>query len=206
MFIDLLRPLPAGSELDMILHLTQRGFDPSKQSGVALAFPDVIPVGASQRSGTLTVRVSPAFQALGPQPMPESELKGPILPSIRGGRNTWRYSYIGSAPTGKLQLRLGSPRLKIVSDTRVYRVEGRAETTTRLQLRPDVSGLRNLTLVTWVPMTDSCSAKPFPGITPLLPCIVSRSPRSPSSRDWEEPMDSIAPCVPRHREPMSGGK
>jgi hypothetical protein len=151
-FIDLVRPLSAGGELAMVFHLTQRAFDPSKSPALSIPFPDLIPTGASLLTGDLTIRVGPSFHAQAPQAAPEPFLHGPPAPLANNGRNTWHYSYSGPTPPGTLHLHLGSLRLKVGNETQVYRVNGRAEVTTRLQLKPDVGGQRSITLMSLAPV------------------------------------------------------
>jgi hypothetical protein len=105
--------------------------------GLALPFPDVEPVGATLREGTLAIGVAPAYQASVPQ--------ASHPPAVPEGEGPWAaaapnfaYAFRGAPVTGRLRVAPQKAQLNARASGEVQLGPGRALLTVRLQLEPVV--------------------------------------------------------------------
>ncbi|HMC66199.1 MAG TPA: hypothetical protein VKI65_14780 [Gemmataceae bacterium] len=153
--IALKRALAPAQELGITLQLRAPLTVPP--AGTTLAFPDVVPLGASLREGALAISMNRAYQATAaasiPASMPEIEtpLPGgdeemdrpepgpsPTQRSRPWGKETpdYYYSYRGREVAGTIALRPHPPELSARCESEVVVAAGKAAVVTRLYLQP----------------------------------------------------------------------
>jgi hypothetical protein len=137
--IDLQRPLIAGPAFDLgipiaaRLSVTLRPVQTLPRDA-AIPFPDLIPIGARFREGSLAINVDPHFQArvIGPRAEAPPEERGPW------GKQPpdFYFSYRGQVLSGRLDLKPRHFQFKALASSEVTVVSDRASQVTRLALEP----------------------------------------------------------------------
>jgi hypothetical protein len=135
--VDLARAVPAGASVKLTVGLRSGQGKNAPPGGLSLNFPDVEPLGATLREGTLAVSVDLSYRAAVPQ--------ASAPPAVLEGEGPWgrsapdlAYAFRGKAVTGNLRVAPQRPRLSARASTEVQLGPGGAALAVRLQLEPVV--------------------------------------------------------------------
>jgi hypothetical protein len=150
LLLEFPRPLALGQPCSLDIRLRSPGPRFAGDIRQVLPFPDLVPVGAQQREGTLTVRASPAFQASTSAPPRESDVPPPGSARHEGSDLVWVYAFHGQPPAGALHLRPRPARLTVRAESDIFLTDRGARARTRLYVRPQAGALPSL--LVWSPL------------------------------------------------------
>jgi hypothetical protein len=150
LLLEFPRPLALGQPCSLDIRLRSPGPRFAGDIRQVLPFPDLVPVAAQQREGTLTVRASPAFQASTSAPPRESDVAAPGPARHEGSDLVWVYPFHGQPPAGALHLRPRPARLAVRAESDIFLTDRGARARTRLYVRPQAGALPSLLL--WSPL------------------------------------------------------
>ena len=145
--IDLAKAITVGSDCQVIVELRLPG-DSTNPGPKAVLFPDLIPLGARQRSGEYQIRVDPAFEAVAPPSNNETDLVGPTKPETDNNFSKWTYRFHKQPPAGPLSLSARPVRLDASVDHIVIVEGSRLQMTARLTLQPEAGLVSSVLLYT----------------------------------------------------------
>jgi hypothetical protein len=135
--LDLARAVAAGETVTLTLRLHSAVARKVPAGGLVVNFPDVEPLGASLREGTLAVGVASAYRA--------RVLQASAPPAVLEGDGPWgraapnfTYTFRGKAVTGRLRVLPQPPRFSAYARTDVQFGPGSAAASVRLQVDPVV--------------------------------------------------------------------
>jgi hypothetical protein len=167
LLLEFPRPLALGQPCSLDVRLRSSGPRFTSDIRQVLPFPDLTPVGARQREGTLTVRASPAFQASASAPPRESDIAAPGPARHDGSDLVWVYGFHGQPPAGALHLRPRPTRLTVRAESDIFLTDQGTRARTRLYVRPQAGVLPSLLL--WSPLGVSAPSEwhTFEGSNPV---------------------------------------
>jgi hypothetical protein len=155
--VQMQRPLGPGSETQLSIRLRHPPPQPASSVRQVLAFPDLFPLGARNRQGSYTVRVSPAFHAFAPVPPEEPDFVGPPSPDQTAAANCWNYRWQGQPPAGPLYLSALTPRFTASSDAALSVSANGVSVSSRLTLKPEAGALPSIVFATSEPVDRTWS-------------------------------------------------
>ncbi len=165
--IELARPLLPGSEGHLRIQLRVAGAGVS-QSLKSMAFPDLVPLGARQRSGDYRVVVDSAFESIAPSSIAEEDLVGPVKPGHGFGASQWVYRFHGQPPAGPLIVSARVPRFAVSVDHIVNLGGSRLETTARLSVQPESGVVNSIVLFSTEPIARPWTWKVIQGANQVV--------------------------------------